>query len=297
MELSGREFAGPFSLDDPSIPQAGGVYIIAGGDTDDFVPLYIGTSHNVRARLMQHIDSGAVSRSIKDISSLSVYFCEIESPAEARFVERELIFKYKPPLNLVHLKEMRKRYEEAKRVDVTRRFSSIVAGTSATIAIAIAVSMLFGVVFDEGQALTRKELTERIALIDSSLEETRQAIAQTQSDMNRIEAEMDRMVSLPENSKWASEATRINEKIVAVNGKLAALESALTVDPAKALAVPILRKDLDNTREAFKSDLAQARSEIAQVYDLNKWFIGLMITIAISVLGLAFSSFIGRKDS
>ncbi|WP_193165254.1 GIY-YIG nuclease family protein [Microbulbifer hainanensis] len=297
MELCGREFAGPVGPEDESIPSVNGVYIIAEGDNDEFVPLYIGISENIRARILQHVDSGIIARYIKDLSSIYIYFWETDSSMEARLVERELIAKHKPTINQARLKEVKRSYEAAKRVDATRRLSTIVAGTSATIAIGIAFSMLFSVFFGGDRELSRKELSERIVLLESELERNNQAVAQARTEIKRIETELGTIARLPKDSAWASEAIQINEKIVTVDGKLSALESALTADPTKALAVPILRKDLDNAREAFKSDLAQTRSEIAQIYDLNKWFIGLMITIAVSVLGLAFSSFVGRRES
>lgn len=298
MELFGREFAGPFSLGDASIPTARGIYILVDGEKDEFLPLYVGASQNIRTRLKQHIASGGLTGIVNnETSSINVYVCEIDSDYEIQLLEQALITKYQPMLNAIHLNESKKRYYEAKRTEKTRWFSSVVAGTSATIAIAITFSMLSGVFFGGGQALTREELSDRLKLLESSLRETQQMVAKAQTEVKQIKNEVGAIANLPKDSKWTSEASRINGKVAALDGKLAALESALTEDPVKALAVPILRKDLDNARNTFNTGLTQTRSEIAQIYDLNKWFIGLMMTIAVSVLGLAVSSFLGRKDS
>ena len=63
------------------------------------------------------------------------------------------------------------------------------------------------------------------------------------------------------------------------------------------MAIPILRKDLDNAEKSIRAELRQTNSEIDRIYDQNKWFIGLMLTMALSVIGMAVSSFVGRKDT
>jgi hypothetical protein len=61
--------------------------------------------------------------------------------------------------------------------------------------------------------------------------------------------------------------------------------------------VAILRKDLDNAQAVFKSEINQSRAEVNRLYSQNNWFIGLMITIAVSVLGMAISNSMNRKES
>lgn len=40
-----------------------------------------------------------------------------------------------------------------------------------------------------------------------------------------------------------------------------------------------------------------ARIGIDRMYDQNKWFIGLIFTIALSVLGMSASNFFNKKDT
>lgn len=118
-----------------------------------------------------------------------------------------------------------------------------------------------------------------------------------QDDLSRVQSGLTNISSLPEGHEWKTEASEIKHHVSSLSAKLTALENALTVDPSKALAVPILRKDLDNAEKNLKAELLQTRAEIDRMYDQNKWFIGLMFTIALSVLGMAASSFFNRKDT
>ena len=58
-------------------------------------------------------------------------------------------------------------------------------------------------------------------------------------------------------------------------------------NPMKALEVVLLRKDIDNLEKRLQTDLVSVKHEIERVYDLNKWLLGFMITIALSILGIA----------
>lgn len=103
------------------------------------------------------------------------------------------------------------------------------------------------------------------------------------------------MTDLPEK-QWSEAVTAINAEMEKIQSKLNALEEALDVDPIEALAIPIMRKDIDNNKEALKGDILQSRAEMNRLYDLNKWIIGLMFTLALGVLGVAASNFFSKKE-
>jgi len=73
------------------------------------------------------------------------------------------------------------------------------------------------------------------------------------------------------------------------------LTEAVGQSPEKALAVPLLRKDMDNLREGYRHDLDATQSEINHVYDLSKWFLGTVVTMALALVGLAVSNFLQLK--
>ncbi|WP_296384737.1 hypothetical protein [Winogradskyella sp.] len=84
---------------------------------------------------------------------------------------------------------------------------------------------------------------------------------------------------------------RLNSEVKILNDRLSKIENAILDNPTKALSIPLMQKDLTNFNKTYKSDLEVTRAEISRVYDQNKWFIGLMFTLAIGILGLAASNF------
>jgi hypothetical protein len=74
-----------------------------------------------------------------------------------------------------------------------------------------------------------------------------------------------------------------------LEGRLSALESALMTSPEKAVAVPMLKQEIDGLQDRTRSDLDGIRGEIGRLFTLTQWFIGLMFTIALGMFGLSFN--------
>lgn len=196
--------------------------------------------------------------------------------------------------NEERLKEMHAQKAGLERL---RRLTSLVAGITSSVAIAGTVALAVGFFFGETKTFSREELSLKVADVERSNQKQNDEISQIRNELDEIGASIQAFSELPESAKWNAEASKIRHKLNIVSNRLSSLESALTVDPSKALAVPILRKDLDNAEKGLRSELEQTRAEIDRIYDQNKWFIGLMFTIALSVLGMAVSSVFGRKDT
>ena len=57
---------------------------------------------------------------------------------------------------------------------------------------------------------------------------------------------------------------------------MADYEAAVGDEPAKRLAVPLLRKDMDTLREEHKNDLTAIHEEVSRTFDMMKWLLGLL---------------------
>jgi len=187
--------------------------------------------------------------------------------------------------------------EVKAKAQKARTWSTIVSGMTSSIAVAITAAMMFGLFFDERKTLNNSELTSELEAVKVQFEKTNIKLSNIEKSITSIRQELTTITSLPEGSEWKTEASRMNQQLLTVSEKLGALESALTVDPAKALAVPILRKDLNNINKSLESEIKQSKAEIDRIYDQNKWFIGLMFTIALSVLGMVVTNFVSKKDT
>lgn len=78
--------------------------------------------------------------------------------------------------------------------------------------------------------------------------------------------------------------------------RFSAIEGAILDNPARVLQFTLLSRDMDDLKETYESDLESTRQEIGRMYDLNKWFVGLMFTMAIGLLGLAVGNFIKKPE-
>lgn len=110
-----------------------------------------------------------------------------------------------------------------------------------------------------------------------------------------LEERVDVLSQIPDEAKVASKLSEIERRSQELDIRMESLEVAILQDPSKALAIPLLRKEIDHLQETQEADVQAMREEIARIYDLSKWFVGLMFTMALSVAGLAINSFIGGR--
>jgi len=83
-----------------------------------------------------------------------------------------------------------------------------------------------------------------------------------------------------------------------ISTELKSLRDALGSDIERTLSVPLLRKDVQKIEEQLEEGTTAASKEIDRIYDQNKWFLGLMGTMAVGLFGLAISNLLQtrRKD-
>lgn len=288
MLLYDKSLIGPLELNFDNLPNTPAVYIISRKGVFD--PQYIGFTTFLTSRLKSHPVLVQL-----DITEHQVYYCEFDEDdsTELRDFEKKLILKYQPPFNKVHV--TKKRREE--KVEKTKRLSNILAGASSSIAIAALIFTTMGLFYSQDASMSRSELSVKSIKLEKKIAQNTDYSNALKLELNSIRAELKAITSVPDGTSWKAKSIRIEERITSIDTKLKALEEALTLNPSKALAIPILRKDLDNAQGLFQSEINQTRAEVNRIYDQNKWFIGLMFTIALSVLGMAVSNFIGKKDS
>jgi hypothetical protein len=74
-----------------------------------------------------------------------------------------------------------------------------------------------------------------------------------------------------------------------LDARLGGLETSIMASPEKAVALPMLKQQLDSLQDRTHSDLDGIRGEIGRLFTLTQWFIGLMFTIALGMFGLSFN--------
>jgi hypothetical protein len=81
-------------------------------------------------------------------------------------------------------------------------------------------------------------------------------------------------------------------RLDAIEAREGRLEQAILTNPEKALAMPMLRRDLDAAKETNAQAIAAVKANVDQVYDLTKWFIG---ALAVGVFSLAIPNLLSRR--
>jgi hypothetical protein len=144
---------------------------------------------------------------------------------------------------------------------------------------------------DRTKAVIESLMSETAKSYKNELEFLRNKLVQTETlltDLNKV----------PDEAKVAAQLNQQKEALVVVSERLNKMEKAVLEDPAKALEMPLLRKDFNYLKQSYETDSLALRNEVSRIYDLNKWFIGLMFSMAIGLIGLAITNFLksSKKD-
>jgi hypothetical protein len=79
---------------------------------------------------------------------------------------------------------------------------------------------------------------------------------------------------IPKEDALYLEIKKLSSAVDDISSREGKLESAIMQNPAKALEVPLLRRDLDNLKDSQQSTFLTLKDGIDRVYDLNKWLLG-----------------------
>lgn len=126
------------------------------------------------------------------------------------------------------------------------------------------------------------------------IERTLAEMAELRLEMNSIKEDLKGISSLSEQSKLALKIQQLQRALQLLSAKQEKIENAITSNPAKALEIPLLQRDLENVKATNQASLTAIKEGVDRVYDLNKWLLGAM---AISIVTLAIASFLKGNES
>ena len=136
-------------------------------------------------------------------------------------------------------------------------------------------------------ARTRAELEARLAEASRQLAEVSSlAVTRTPSQAS---SELARKIADLQiaTDKAATESRKFGEQVSLVEKRLKDIEGVILSDPTKALALPLLQRDVQSIGQQLDRGLASLKSENDRVYDLMKWVLGLMGLVSLSLIGTA----------
>lgn len=170
------------------------------------------------------------------------------------------------------------------------------------ISVVVGVIALLAAMVGVWSSITKKTSTDvRTTAIEvefnqlvDKVENLNQVTQGLHSQINAVSATLDKAAKAPNSLNNA----KLSAELETFSLELKAIKSALGSDLERSLSVPLLRKDLVQLQAQLNERTAAASKEIDRIYDQNKWFLGLMGTMAIGLLGLAISNFLqSRKEN
>jgi hypothetical protein len=134
-----------------------------------------------------------------------------------------------------------------------------------------------------------------VGIAADSLHKLSNEIYDLKRNLADIRNQLDSFKTLSEESKVGLQLAGLRTEIEKTQSSLSKIEDVILDNPSKALSLPLLQKDMENLRQSYKTDLGATKDEISRIYDLSKWFVGLVCTMVIGLLGLAISNFLQGK--
>ena len=131
------------------------------------------------------------------------------------------------------------------------------------------------------------ELEKRLDTMQASLNEAMREVANNEALVETLSN------AQPTTVQVAS----LTRELKSMESELKQLNDAVGQSPEKSLAVPMLKRDIDNLRESSQRDLDATQLEIGRVHDIMKWFLGTVITMPLSLIALVANNFLHMRKA
>jgi hypothetical protein len=120
-------------------------------------------------------------------------------------------------------------------------------------------------------------------------------ITALRAEVGRLQAELQALRSTPDRSSMGAQVASLAVTTADLRARQQRLEGAIMDDPARALQVPLLRRDLDNLIAQQVQQVEAQRRDVERLYQL---LIGLFAALAVSIVGPGlFGAFIARSQN
>jgi hypothetical protein len=150
---------------------------------------------------------------------------------------------------------------------------------AAILSLAVAVISVVGLSTAFQRPRTEAEVSSYAKDLDQKLSAIAERVKALESSKLQIKP------SLGESSDRGL-ALRLN----ALQGNIDRLDSAISDSPEEAVSVVLLKRDIQDLRRSQDGMASSVSREIDRVYDMTKWLFGLFLTMALSILTLAFTA-------
>lgn len=183
--------------------------------------------------------------------------------------------------------ELKEKLEKHFRKRTFANSMSIVSITAALVPLFFLTVKFFGgdFTFEDSSQLKVEKLIQEIRSKNELLKRRTDSIFQENEQMKSL---LDSAAFKPsqEQIKFLDLQNKVNSQEI----QIAKLNSVILENPEKAVAIPMLKQKMDNWDKQYDKDTKSIKDEIARVYDMNKWIIGLVFTMLVSLVALNISN-------
>lgn len=138
---------------------------------------------------------------------------------------------------------------------------------------------------EEKKLSVLESIENKTAIEREQLSDTLKLVKQNVSRLERItDLVDDRSQTARSIIALQARTDSINTTISLLNQKLDALSSVITSTPEKALALPLIKEDVEDLRAESGRQADEIRGEMNRMYDMNKWLMGLILAALVGTI-------------
>jgi len=186
-------------------------------------------------------------------------------------------------MNKEEFEEIRTKFgKETKRKQISK-WLNYVSILFATLGIALSSNYLLNnfITSDIGNNLTQNQILDlNKQILDLKIELKK-------SEKNAKNTEVIKQSS--------DESVKSSKEFLLLKNEVENLNNLILDSPEKAISVPLLKIEIENQKEQNEKDLKSIKEDISRVYDMNKWIIGLVFTMLVSIIVLNISNLFAKN--
>jgi hypothetical protein len=179
------------------------------------------------------------------------------------------------------------RRNERRKVFYISNAVAIAATVGAAISVIIPKRMID--VIGEGEVNQSNQLALSAEIVKT--------IGGMRHDIASLKQEQIALQTPPEGTVESAQFRSLDERLTQLDQREAKLEQVIMDNPAKALEVPLLQRDVENDRKSAEERFTSIKADNDRVYDQMKWVFGFFFTGLIALIVSNLGSFITKKKA
>ena len=87
-----------------------------------------------------------------------------------------------------------------------------------------------------------------------------------------------------------------NTQFAKLQKEVEILNNVILNSPEKAISIPLLKIEIENIQKQNDKEFNSIKNDVTRVYDMNKWIIGLVFTMLVSIIVLNISNLFAKNN-